>query len=489
MHDLSPNNENIANALRNAFGHKRVLVVGDLMLDQYIWGKVERISPEAPVPVLSPGRKATSAGGAGNVALNLAGLGLNAAVAGYSGIDEHGDELLQLLKESGIDTSAVVALSDRPTITKTRVLAGHQHVLRVDTEDLSDIASGDRDSLFKAIIAMLPVDAIILSDYAKGALTLRLCQRLIEVAKETNTPVLVDPKGADFSKYAGASVLTPNLLELSRAAGIAADKPDELLRAAKEYVEELALKFLIVTRGPDGMTLVDGEQTIHAPAKAREVFDVSGAGDTVIASVAAAMLGDLDPVDMLHMANVAAGVVVRRVGTVAIAKNSLMRALHAEEQALSESVYGIDELLLLAEDWRKREQTIVFTNGCFDIVHAGHVTFLHKAAREGDKLIVGINTDSSVRALKGDARPINSQDDRACIIAALAAVDAVILFDDETPLELIKALRPDVLVKGADYSKEQVVGATEVESHGGRVVLVPIVQGKSTSELVRKIAG
>jgi D-beta-D-heptose 7-phosphate kinase/D-beta-D-heptose 1-phosphate adenosyltransferase len=489
MHNLSPNNENIANALRSGFGHKRVLVVGDLMLDQYIWGKVERISPEAPVPVLSPGRKETSAGGAGNVALNLAGLGLRVTVAGYSGEDDHGDELSQLLKGRSIDTSAIVTLSGRPTVTKTRVLAGHQHVLRVDTEDLSDIDSRDRDRLFKAAVGMLPVDAIILSDYAKGALTLRLCQRLIEVAKETDTPVLVDPKGTDFSKYAGASVLTPNLLELSRAAGIAADKTDELLRAAKKYVVDLALKFLIVTRGPDGMTLVDREQTVHSPAKAREVFDVSGAGDTVIASVAAAMLGDLQYVDMLHMANVAAGIVVGRVGTAAIGQNSLMRALHAEEQALSESVYDMEELLLLAEDWRNREQRIVFTNGCFDIVHAGHVSFLHKAAREGDKLIVGINTDKSVRALKGDARPINGQDDRACIIAALAAVDAVILFDDETPLELIKTLRPDVLVKGADYSKDQVVGATEVESHGGRVVLVPIVEGKSTSELVRKIAG
>lgn len=489
MHEVSPNNENIANAVRDGFGHKRVLVVGDLMLDQYIWGKVERISPEAPVPVLSPGRKATRAGGAGNVALNLAGLGLEVAVAGYSGKDEHGDELLDLLLERGIDTAAVVALSDRPTITKTRVLAGHQHVLRVDTEDLSDIASSDRDRLFKAVIAKLPVDAIILSDYAKGALTFRLCQRLIEVARESDTPVLVDPKGTDFSKYAGASVLTPNLLELSRAGGAPADQIEELVLAARKYVEALGLRFVVMTRGPQGMTLVSAEQTVHSPAKAREVFDVSGAGDTVIASIAAAVLGELDYADMLHMANVAAGYVVGRVGTVAIGHNSLMRALHAEEQALSESVYGLNELLQLVDDWRNRGQRIVFTNGCFDIVHAGHVTFLQKAAREGGKLIVGINTDNSVRALKGDSRPINGQDDRACIIAALAAVDAVILFDEETPLELINKLRPDVLVKGADYSKDQVVGATEVESYGGRVVLVPIVQGKSTSDLVRKIAG
>ena len=489
MHDLSPNNENIANVLRNAFGRKQVLVVGDLMLDRYMWGTVERISPEAPVPVLSPGREATRVGGAGNVALNLAGFGLQVAVAGFTGEDENRDRLLEDFAEHGIDTSAVITLSDRPTITKTRVIAGHQHVLRVDLEDLSDIDSGSRKRLFQAVMAKLPVDAIILSDYAKGALSTDLCQRLIEAAKETATPVLVDPKGFDFSKYAGASVLTPNLLELSRAGGVSADQTDDLDNIARAYVDSLGLQFLVLTRGRDGMTLVAEDQTVHSPAEAREVYDVSGAGDTVIASIAAAMLGNLNYVDMLHMANLAAGYVVGRVGTVAIEQTFLMRALHAEEQALSESVYSQDELLLLVEEWRNREQRIVFTNGCFDIVHAGHVSFLHKAAREGNKLIVGINTDSSARALKGDTRPINGQDDRACIIAALAAVDAVILFDEETPLNLIKALQPDVLVKGADYRKDQVVGATEVESLGGRVVLVPIVEGKSTSELVRKISG
>ena len=489
MHEITPNNENIADALRNGFGRKRVLVVGDLMLDRYIWGIVERISPEAPVPVLSPGREATRAGGAGNVALNLAGLGLEVAVAGFAGEDENRDRVLEILAGHDIDTAAVVTLADRPTVTKTRVIAGHQHVLRIDSEDLSDIDSRDRERLFKAVMAKLDVDAIILSDYAKGALSLTLCQRLIDAARQKSIPVLADPKGFDFSKYVGVSVLTPNLLELSRAGSVPADQTDDLIRTAKAYVDALGLQFLVLTRGPDGMTLVAKDQTVHSPAKAREVFDVSGAGDTVIASVAAAMLGDLDYADMLHMANLAAGFVVGRVGTVAIDQTSLMRALHAEEQAPSESVYGLDELLLLVDDWRNREQRIVFTNGCFDIVHAGHVSYLHKAAREGDKLIVGINTDESVRALKGDTRPINGQDDRACVVAALAAVDAVVLFDEETPLELIKALQPDVLVKGADYSKDQVVGAAEVESHGGRVVLVPLTEGKSTSELVRKIAG
>jgi len=489
MHELFLNNENIADALRNSFGRKRVLVVGDLMIDRYNWGEVERISPEAPVPVLSLGKEATRAGGAGNVALNLAGLGLHVMVAGFAGEDENRDRLLEIFAEREIDTSAVITLSDRPTIIKTRVMAGHQQMLRVDSEDLSDIDSGDRERLYQAIIASLPVAAIILSDYAKGVLSDGLCQRLIKAARETSTPVLVDPKGLDFSKYAGASVLTPNLREMSLAGGVSADQSDELVEPARGYVEKLGLQFLVLTRGPAGMTLVAKDQVLHSPAKAREVFDVSGAGDTVIASIAAAMLGDLDYVDMLHMANLAAGFVVARVGTAVIEQTSLMRALHADEQGPSESVYGLDELLILIDDWRTREQRIVFTNGCFDIVHAGHVSLLHKAAREGDQLVVGINTDSSVRTLKGDTKPINGEMDRAYIIAALAAVDAVILFNEETPLKLIKALRPDVLVKGADYSKDQVVGAAEVESHGGRVVLVPLVEGKSTSGLVRKIAG
>ena len=488
MDELFPNYENIANALRSSFGHKRVLVVGDLMLDRYKWGEVERISPEVPVPVVRLGREATRAGGAGNVALNLAGLGLQVVVAGFTGKDENRDRLLEVFAERGIDASAVITLSDRSTITKTRVMAGHQQVLRVDSEDLSDIDSGDQESLYQAVMANLPVDAIILSDYAKGALSDGLCQRLIKAAGETSTPVLVDPKGLDFSKYAGASVLTPNLRELSRAGGVAADQNDELVETAQAYVETLGLQFLVLTRGPAGMTLVTKDQVLHSPAKAREVFDVTGAGDTVIAGIAAAMLGDLDYVDMLHMVNLAAGFVVARVGTAVIEQTSLMRALHADEQGPSESVYGLNELLLLIDDWRNRGQRIVFTNGCFDIVHAGHVSLLHQAAREGDQLIVGINTDSSMRMLKGDTKPINGEHDRAYIIAALAAVDAVVLFDEQTPLELIKALRPDVLVKGADYSKDQVVGAAEVESHGGRVVLVPLVEGKSTSELVRKIA-
>jgi D-beta-D-heptose 7-phosphate kinase/D-beta-D-heptose 1-phosphate adenosyltransferase len=489
MDELRPHNENIAGAVRRSFGHKRVLVVGDLMLDRYMGGKVERISPEAPVPILNPQTEDVRAGGAGNVALNLRGLGLEVAIAGFTGSDENRERLLKVLAGRGIATSAVVALADRPTVTKTRITAGHQHVLRVDSEDLKDIRAEDHERLFEAVSAQLPADAIILSDYAKGVLSTDLCQRLIAAARDTNTPVLVDPKGLDYSKYAGATAVTPNLLELSRAGHVSTGSEGELMQAARSFVDTLGLEFLILTRGAGGITLVTAEQTIHSPARAREVFDVSGAGDTVIASIVAGLLGGLDYTDMLHMANLAAGYVVGRSGTVAIERTTLMWTLRSEDHSAPTTVYELDELLLLVEYWRSQNLQIVFTNGCFDIIHAGHVTLLHRAAREGDRLIVGINTDHSVRGLKGEGRPLNSQEDRALVVSALAAVDAAVLFDQPTPLELIEALHPDVIVKGADYSKEQVVGGAEVESWGGRVVLVPLVKDKSTSGLIGRISG
>ena len=488
MQESSPNKENIANALRNSFGHGRVLVVGDIMLDRYLWGTVDRISPEAPTPILRQRRESSRAGGAGNVALNLAGLGLDVAIAGFVGNDENRDRLLKIFAGRGIDTSAIVTLSDRPTGTKTRVIAGHKHVLRLDSEDLSDIDIRDRESLSKAVIASLEVDAIVMSDHAKGALSLSLCRQIISAARQTLTPVLVKPKGADFSKYSGVSVLTPNLLELSQACSISVNNIDDLVRAAKVYVDDARLQFMVLTRGANGTTLIAEDQTIHSSAKAREVFDVSGAGDTVIATVAAAMLAELDYVDMLHIVNLAAGVVVGRVGTVAIDQKSLLRALHADGQAPSGAVHSLDELLLLIDEWRDRKRSIVFAQGCFDGVHAGHVSYLQNAAHKGDKLIVGISSDRATCAAEGDRSPINSQNDRATVVAALAPVDAVILCDDETPLKLIKALKPDVFVKGADNSESLVIGAAEVESYGGRVEFLSPAEDNIVSEHERSIS-
>lgn len=487
MPDSLLNREAITTALRDGFGHRKVRVIGDLILDRYLWGKAERISPEAPVPVLNPEREETRAGGAANVALNLRGLGLDVEIAGFTGADENREQLLSIFAEAGIDSRGVLALGDRSTVVKTRVIAGHQHILRVDAEDLSPLAGGAHERLLEALAAAPPADAIVLSDYAKGVLSPDFCQQVIRDAAHGGTPVVVDPKGRDYSKYTGADVLTPNVSELALAAGVPAQDAEALIRAGQSFVEELGLQYLVLTRGADGMTLISSDQVVHSPSQAREVFDVSGAGDTVIASITAALLGHLGPAEMLHMANLAAGYVVGRVGTAAIRQPPLMRVLHAEEQSLLQSAYALDELLDLVAHWRGRGMKVVFTNGCFDIIHAGHVAYLQKAAREGDRLIVGINTDRSVRELKGEGRPYNTEADRAGVIAALAAVDAVILFDELTPIDLITALRPDVLVKGADYTRDEVVGADEVEAAGGRVVLVPLVEGRSTSALIERL--
>ncbi len=487
----SPNAARIAEVVRTEFSGKQILVVGDLMLDQYLWGDVSRISPEAPVPVLRHGREATRAGGAGNVALNLAGLGIDVAIAGFAGADDARQTLLDIFAEAGIDTTCVTTVSDRRTATKTRIIAGHQHVLRIDSEDLSEVEKKDAASLLRQIQQRIKsgVDGIIVSDYAKGSLSVDTCREIIAAASSKKIPVFVDPKGQDYTRYAGASVLTPNLAELELASGANTRDIDTLIGAGRDFVASLGLDYLVLTRGPDGMTLIGPEQTLHQGAVAREVFDVSGAGDTVIASLAAGHIAGLGPLDLLQLANVAAGIVVAKVGTVAVEQAAVLQALHAKSHTLMDTVYALDELKSLVDEWRSRGERIVFTNGCFDIVHAGHVTYLHKAAAEGDRLIVAINTDRSARALKGDSRPVTGQNDRACVVAALAAVDAVVFFDESTPLNVINELRPDVLAKGGDYTRDNVVGGDEVESWGGRVVLVPLVEGHSTSNLIRKIAG
>ncbi len=337
------------------------------------------------------------------------------------------------------------------------------------------------------LLLLSGVDGVVLSDYAKGVLNEEVCQTIIKLARKKDIPVFVDPKGTDYGRYANATALTPNLAELQLATGVDSRDIDELIEAGRKLVVELGIEYLVLTRGAEGMTLISPDVTEHSSAVAREIFDVTGAGDTVIATIAAAQTSSLGWKDMLHVANLAAGIVVGKVGTAAIDQTSLLQTLHAPSHNMG-SVYSLKELRELVQEWRDRGEKTVFTNGCFDILHTGHVSYLQKAAQEGNHLIVAINTDRSVRELKGDSRPVTSQDDRACVIAALASVDAVVFFDESTPLQVIETLRPDVLVKGGDYTREQVVGATEVESWGGRVVLVPFVNGHSTSKLIKKIA-
>lgn len=483
-----PQLSRIVQAVRTGMVGRRALVVGDLMLDKYLWGEVTRISPEAPVPVLRHGRDAAHAGGAGNVAANLAGLGLQTTVAGFIAADEAGVQLRALFDQAGIDTSGIVTLDDRPTITKTRIIGGHQHVLRIDVEDLRPVQTQDTQRLLEGVLRQLAgVDCVVLSDYGKGVLTPHTCSALIGAARQRGIPVFVDPKGLDYTRYRGATLLTPNLRELAAAGRVADASIDRLIDAARRFVAELDLDALALTRGADGMTLIERDRTIDSRAIAREVFDVSGAGDTVIATLAAGHLAGLTGIDLLHLANVAAGIVVGKIGTVAVQRSWVLEALQARNPTPLDSVHTLGELQVLVADWRARGERIAFTNGCFDILHAGHVACLHRAAQEGDRLIVALNSDHSVRALKGPSRPVNSQQDRAVVIAALAAVDAVICFDEPTPLALINALHPDVLVKGGDYGEAQIVGAREVQSWGGRVVIVPLVPGHSTSTLISQL--
>lgn len=486
--------QRLLETVRHNFSHTAsslwALVIGDLMLDRYLIGEVERISPEAPVPVVLLKQQDERAGGAANVAANLANLGIPTRLAGFVGNDKDGELLLGLIQETGIDTQGIVSSKTHPTITKTRIVGGHQQMMRLDQESRADYSQADKAQIAQQVATALAdrPAVIVLSDYAKGVLETSFTTRLIEQAGKLGIPVLVDPKGRDYSKYRGATALTPNKRETAEACGINVHDNDALPTAAQELRAKLALEFLAVTRGEEGISLFEKDFTRHIPATAKQVFDVSGAGDTVIATLAAGLIHGLAHEEALHLANIAAGVVVGKVGTVPITREDLLQALISEEAAnQADKICDLDALKTRVNYWRSRGESIVFTNGCFDLLHAGHVTYLEAAKHAGDRLILGLNTDRSVKALKGPTRPIIHESDRARVLAALEAVDAVILFDEDTPLELIKAIQPDVIAKGSDYTESQVVGATEVKSWGGKVALIPIVPGRSTTGILEKL--
>lgn len=466
------------------------LVIGDLMLDRYLWGKVERVSPEAPVPVVLLEKESCNPGGAANVAANLASLGLPCRLLGCIGDDEAGKQIIKSLAQNRIGADSIVHLPNRPTITKTRIVGGHQQMLRVDCESGTPLDTDELQLLEIAVrqaIASAPA-IIVLSDYDKGVLHPALCQTVIQLAREADIPVLVDPKGRDYTKYRGATALTPNRRETSEACGNITDT-DALLDAAEQLRRDLALDFLAVTRSEEGISLLEEQQRLHIPAMAKQVFDVSGAGDTVIATLAAGMVAGLNHYDALHLANLAAGIVVGKVGTVPVNREELLAELANEDmREQGDKICNLPHLLERIVGWRAMGQRIVFTNGCFDLLHAGHVTYLEAARKQGDKLILGLNSDRSVSALKGPSRPVIHEQDRARVMAALEAVDAVILFDEDTPLQLICAIKPDILAKGDDYTEDQVVGGLEVKSWGGKVALVPIVPGRSTSSTIDKLS-
>lgn len=460
----------------------KVCVLGDLMLDRYWQGSSNRISPEAPVPVVKVTQTEDRPGGAGNVALNIAALGASATVSGTIGDDEAGQILLSYLKAAGIDTHLQVA-AKRPTITKLRVLSRHQQLLRMDFED-TFCAEDSVELANKAAELIRSSHILILSDYAKG--TLQDCQSLIALAKKFGVPVLVDPKGGDFSRYSGATLLTPNITEFEAVVGRCQNEED-LVAKGTALIEKLSLGALLVTRGELGMTLLRPHlPEIHLPARAREVYDVTGAGDTVIAVLAVALAAGQSLPDAVALANIAAGIVVGKLGAATVGAHELLNAIRTE-QGFERGILSEDQLLLAVDAVRANGEKIVFTNGCFDILHAGHVGYLEEARKQGDRLIVALNSDASVRRLKGQGRPINPVDRRMAVISGLESVDWVVSFDDDTPERLLKRLKPDVLVKGGDYSESQVVGGEIVKAAGGNVKVLRFFDNCSTTSIVNRI--
>lgn len=475
--------------LESGWNHVPVLVVGDAMLDKYVWGEVERISPEAPVPVVRATLRDEKPGGAANVAMNLAGLGAHVTLAGFGGGDLEQGALESLLAKAGIEP-ALTTVPNVPTTCKLRILSGNQQMMRLDLESPPAFSKADYQDMLDRILAVLPdASVVVLSDYAKGVLTGPVCQVIIHGARELNIPVLVDPKNRSFARYRGATTICPNLKELSAATGEPVADLDRLLTSAQGQLQSLQMEFMAVTLGEKGITVLRKDSRTHASAIVRQVYDVSGAGDTVIAVLALALACGVAIESAVQLANIAAGIVVSKVGTVPIQRQELLSAL-SQQIALhmDEKVLRLDRLLARVAAWRSSGERMVFTNGCFDILHIGHIRLLEQARRRGDRLVVGLNSDRSVCQLKGPLRPIVAESERARILAALSSVDAVIVFDENTPLKLIEAIRPEVLVKGGDYTQESVVGAAQVRSWGGRVELIPLVEGASTTGLIAKSA-
>lgn len=479
----------VTNFLADKIQNLKIAVIGDVMLDRYFYGEVKRISPEAPVPVTKINRISSVLGGAANVAANLAHLECRVFMGGVTGDDENRQLLEKMMNEAGIDYSGLVKSQHRKTITKLRVLGGQQQMLRLDFEETGDLVPDEIISIRAWLENLLDngLDGIIVSDYAKGVCSDDFCQWVIAQGKAYGVPVLIDPKGADWTKYRGCDFITPNLKEMCEAAGCQRENEDEAVVAmAMAAKDKFQIKNVVVTRSERGMTLVNNEEIIHSPAAAIEVFDVSGAGDTVAAALLVAAAGKLDLSDAVYMANRAAGIVVAKVGTYPVHREELLKDLMTEErkQGKGYRTQSWEEIAALARNWKACGEKVVFTNGCFDILHVGHVTYLEKARNLGKHLIVGLNTDASVRRLKGETRPLVHELDRARVLAALACVDAVVLFNQDTPTELIEQIRPDILVKGGDYTPEQVAG----REYAGEVRIIDFEDGYSTTGVVEKIA-
>jgi D-beta-D-heptose 7-phosphate kinase/D-beta-D-heptose 1-phosphate adenosyltransferase len=468
-----------------------VLCVGDAMLDRFVYGAVERISPEAPIPVLRIERETAMLGGAGNVVRNVVALGGHPAFLSVLGDDAPGREVTGLIGEHAAIDPCIVVEPGRRTTIKTRFFASSQQLLRADSETSAALGATVRQQLLsRADRLVAEVGAVVLSDYGKGVLGNGMPAELIARARAAGKPVVVDPKGTDFTVYAGATVITPNRKELRDATGMAVETDDEVVAAARHLIATCDLQAVLVTRSQDGMTLVLADGAAHhLPAEAQEVFDVSGAGDTVVATLATAIASGASLLEGARIANVAAGIVVAKVGTAVAYANEIVSALHHDDLWAGESkVLGLDAAMEAVDRWRRKGLKVGFTNGCFDLLHPGHVSILTQSRAACDRLVVGLNSDASVARLKGPTRPVQSEAARATVLASLATVDMVVIFGEDTPLALIEALRPDVLVKGADYTVATVVGAEQVQSWGGKVVLAQLVDGQSTTNTIKRMS-
>jgi len=478
----------------------RVVVVGDIMLDCFINGDVDRISPEAPIPVLRIRSEAAMLGGAGNVVRNIVALGANVDFVSVIGDDNAGQEISNLLaEESGgrdDDTEApkvradLIKVPGRETAIKTRYIAATQQILRTDRESVADLDKKTGAELIRLVEARLQSHSIlVLSDYAKGVLSNAVIKDLIARAKQQQCFVIVDPKGPDYSRYHGVDLITPNRAELAEASQHAVTTDGDIEKAAQFLINTFSITGVLATRSGDGMTLVQKSgPTRHFKAEALEVFDVSGAGDTVVATLAAALASGADLTAAAELANIAAGIVVAKTGTATATGADVLARIHHQDITNAEArVLDITQARARVQDWQRRGFKVGFTNGCFDLLHPGHVSLLKQAARHCDRLVVGLNDDASIRRLKGDNRPVQTESSRATVLASLDMVDMVVYFSEDTPIELIRALKPQILVKGADYTLDQVVGRDIVESYGGEVVLANLEPGHSTTDTIRRI--
>jgi len=470
------------------FNRCHLLVVGDLMLDEYVWGEVDRISPEAPVQIVAVKNEDYALGGSGNVVNNIAALGAKVTVAGVIGSGSNGQLMLQMFQQIGVDTAGIFQEPDRPTTKKTRVIAANQHVIRIDRETKTSISDTTLEKLAGFIENKIPaVDVILISDYGKGLITNTLLARLAATARKHNKIAIADPKGLDFSKYSGVSVLTPNQKEASLASGIEITDELSLTEAGHKIMQIAGIDKLLITCGQDGMVFIRPNKAPYKiSAKARQVYDVSGAGDTVLAVLGLATAAGESFESAMALANAAAGIVVGKVGTATVSELELISALQPDD-GTAFKLKRMEELAALCKELKKQGKRLVMTNGCFDLLHTGHIMLFSASKQLGDLLIVAIDDDDSVKALKGPGRPVISAEERVRVLSALDAVDYVVVFASEELESLIEMIRPDVLTKGSNYTTEEVYGRELVEQYGGQVALIPVVENISSTRIINNI--